>query len=127
MNREKYQEALNELKDLVHSELDGTKMISKYLVYCNTLQDLINQNKPLTLDECIKEWERLGYTGSIDKLRIHMYKQLFGVTTTLNIIHIFRSEDRRYDFNMDGYFTKEESILLTKTLKALEVHNDKEI
>ena len=44
-----------------------------------------------------------------------MYKQLFGVTTTLNIIHIFRSEDRRYDFNMDGYFYQRRKHLLTKT------------
>ena len=115
---DKYQETLDKIKIMGDKDLYN----ERHLEWASTLQEFIDQNKPLTLDECIKEWERLGYTGSIDKLRIHMYKQLFGVTTTLNIIHIFRSEDRRYDFNMDGYFTKEESILLTKTLKALEVN-----
>ena len=39
----KYQESLNELKDFVHSELDGTRMLDKYLGYVNTLQEAIDK------------------------------------------------------------------------------------
>ena len=44
MNR--YREALNELKDFVHSELDGTRMLEEYLGYINTLQQLVDKETP---------------------------------------------------------------------------------
>lgn len=45
----KCQEALKELKDFVHSELDGTKMLDGYLKHCDTLQELVDKEKPKKL------------------------------------------------------------------------------
>ncbi len=114
----KYQEALNELKDLVHSELDGTKMINKHLAYCNIFQDLIDQNKTLTLDECIQEWEEKGWKVDKDSYAIELWK--YNIYHLKETIIIFTS-DRHLTADFD--ITYELSNLLIKTLKALEVEN----
>ena len=44
MNKE--QQALDELRDLVHSELDGTRMLDEYLKHCDTLQKLVDKSTP---------------------------------------------------------------------------------
>lgn len=43
---QEYQEAVKELKYFVHSELDGTRMLDEYLKYCDTLQELVDKEKP---------------------------------------------------------------------------------
>ena len=48
MNKE--QQSLDELRGLVHSELDGTKMLDEYLEYCDTLQQLVNLHKKIKKD-----------------------------------------------------------------------------
>ena len=42
----KYQQALDELRALVHSELDGTRMLDEYLKHCDTLQKLVDKATP---------------------------------------------------------------------------------
>lgn len=111
----KYQEVLNELKDLVHSELDGTKMLNKYLVYCNTLQDFIDQNKPLTLDECIKEWKEKGWGWDEYKREIVIYEH-----KSMKQIFIDRKDNTWWS---EFYISFEFCHLLSKTLKALEREN----
>jgi predicted SprT family Zn-dependent metalloprotease len=44
MNKE--QQSLNELRDLVHSELDGTRMLDEYLKHCDILQKLVDKATP---------------------------------------------------------------------------------
>ena len=44
MNKE--QQALDELRALVHSELDGTRMLDEYLKHCDTLQELVDKAIP---------------------------------------------------------------------------------
>ena len=119
----KYQEALDELKDLVHSELDGTKMLNKHLVYCNTLQELINQNKPLTLDECIKEWEERGFVfNDYDELLIFdsvakdIAIEIFTNHRWIMVWDYDRNEIESLDFDL--------VFLLSKTIKALEEMKD---
>ena len=48
MNKE--QQALDELRDLVHSELDGTRMLDEYLKHCDTLQQLVDLHKKIKKD-----------------------------------------------------------------------------
>lgn len=47
---DEYQEALKELKEFVHSELDGTRMLDEYLKHCDTLQELIDKHKKVKED-----------------------------------------------------------------------------
>ena len=54
MNKE--QQSLDELRDLVHSELDGTRMLNEYLKHCDTLQELVDKATP-------KKPEYLNYGG----------------------------------------------------------------
>ena len=49
MNKE--QQALDELRDLVHSELDGTRMLDEYLKHCDTLQELVDKATPKKVDK----------------------------------------------------------------------------
>ena len=44
MNKE--QQSLDELRDLVHSELDGTRMLDEYLKHCDILQKLVDKATP---------------------------------------------------------------------------------
>ena len=129
----KCQEALNELKDLVHSELDGTKMLNKHLVYCNTLQDLIDQNKPLTLAECIKEWKDRGFEIIEQENYIIFRHHKTYKTIEIYLVNLSYKTYEWYDekrpiadkLNIDEAqsITYDIHNLITKTLKALEVEN----
>lgn len=54
---ERYQEALDKLKNLGDKDLYN----ERYVEWANILQEFVDQHKPLTLEECIKEWEDDGY------------------------------------------------------------------
>ncbi len=43
----KYQEALNELKEVIHDEFDGTKLLNSYLEKIKTLQELVDKHSKL--------------------------------------------------------------------------------
>lgn len=45
----KYQEAIKELTDFVHSELDGTRMLNVYIGYIETLTELVDKETPKKL------------------------------------------------------------------------------
>ena len=114
----KYQEALEYfIKWLNPIEEDFNQEI--YRKHRNNLQDLINQNKPLTLDECIKEWKEKGWKVDKYSYAIELWK--YNIYHLKETIIIFTS-DRHLTADFD--ITYEISNLLTKTLKALEVEID---
>ena len=43
MKMNKYQEAIKELTEFIHSELDGTRMLDKYIGYIETLKELVDK------------------------------------------------------------------------------------
>ena len=53
----KEQQALDELRDLIHSELDGTRMLDEYLKHCDTLQELVDKATP---KKVVPQWHK-GY------------------------------------------------------------------
>ncbi len=57
--KDKYQEAVKELKSFVHSELDGTRMLDEYLKYCDIIQELVDKEIPI---EEIKEFVGKAYS-----------------------------------------------------------------
>ena len=105
-------------------ELGGDMKWPLVIDSMNIFKELIEQNKPLTLKECIQKWEELGWTWSDDyKYRIKI--------TKLN------QEEQMYD---NLYIRRNKSViesdfqipfdlipLIYKTIRALEVDNDKEI
>ena len=125
MNKE--QQSLDELKDLVHSELDGTRMLDEYLKHCDTLQKLVNQQSNPTLSECIKEWEDNGcfITESNKELIIESCEDFRDLDITIckaNLIY----ETSNYYRNKPACISPDLHHLLSKTLKALEVENELE-
>lgn len=72
-------------------------------------------NPPLS--DCIKEWEARGWKVTISKREIEIRD-----TKTLTYISIDK-KDKAYWCS--AYLPFEEHYLLSKTLKALEVENDK--
>ena len=121
----KCQEAVKELKDFVHSELDGTRMLDRYLKHCDTLQELVDQNKEYTLEECKKMWEDLGYEWRIPKKYPHMIWLVDDDEEEKWILTIkINTQSKKYwkirgDSSFEA-FTFEEHDLITKTIKALE-------
>lgn len=49
-NFQAYQEAIKELTEFIHSELDGTRMLDKYIGYIETLKELVDK-KTLEVDD----------------------------------------------------------------------------
>lgn len=118
----KSQQALNELRVLVHSELDGTRMLDEYLKHCDILQKLVDKQSNPTLSECIKEWEDRDFEvvdNSINYLYVRNYNK--------NIKVLFRKFELSY--KVEDFYDDEDSLvvsyelhnLIHKTLKALEV------
>lgn len=116
----KYQEALNELKELVHSELDGTRMLDKHLEDICTLQELVDKTIPPTLEEVKKEWEELGYTWvNIDLHLVRLISEdldtIIRIDNKTKCYAISDYNNMEYQFITDG-----EHNLLTKTFRALK-------
>lgn len=120
----KYQEALDGLKDTKCDEINNCKICS-LVSYCGhyqcvkTLQELIDQQKQLTLEECIKEWEELGYkvlVSNDDSLILR--NRNIGVEIYIEKLN---KNYGKYDIGSCVYenFTFQEHQLLTKTFKML--------
>lgn len=122
--KNKYQEALKELKEFIHSELDGTRMLDEYLKHCDTLQELVDKNKVYTLEEVKKMWEELGYEIYQGKNYISMKnKKKKEITIKIKDKYYFKRDDD----NFPDDITFQEHQLLTKTIKALEVEDERQI
>lgn len=89
-----------------------------YRKHRNNLQDLIDQNKPLTLDECIKEWEERGWS-----CRKNEYYNWFLFTKGYDEICF---DYKRINYECENTFKIDLELhnLIGKTLKALEVTNN---
>lgn len=91
---------------------------------CVLLQELIDQTKTPTLEECIKEWEELGY-------RFYIKKPTTKWETLISIFYEDDSNDGIFIYNNKTYirdtysFTMQEHQLLTKTFKALGWFDEK--
>lgn len=116
----KYQESLDELRSLVHSELDGTRMLNEHLEYCDTLQELINQQSNPTLSECIKEWESRGWTWN-KKYTFFVLKKFNQEQHYYDNLYIYRDEKK---IQSDFTITFDLIPLIHKTLKAMEEMKD---
>ena len=112
----KYQEALDELEQFVHSEYDGTgKLLEDNLKYINALQELVDQTKTPTEEEIKKEWEELDFEFCYHPNQ-HNILNIFKDGSV--IIHLWK--DRTYDFDsVDGCLSIKLHQLLTKTMKWL--------
>ena len=113
----KYQEALNKLKH--RGERFGQDLYDTAKDEIDILQDLIDQNKPLTLEECIQEWEERGWKYYYDD---YYNWHCFTNKRVKNIIKI-DDKDNRYWTSKMVFIDIELNELLSKTLKALEVEN----
>lgn len=93
--------------------------LSKFQQHCFDL--LEKEFKTPTFEECIKEWEDKGYIISkdlpIDKIGM--------INNGKNYIYITLKEGQ-IKCGVDGWISLEELNLLSKTLKALEVEDEKE-
>lgn len=114
--KNKYQEALDNVK-IAPSFMGGNTKYSTHLNSAtpflediSTLQELVDKEKPFTLEEVKKEWEELGYV--CEEGASHLTLRYKGSN---NIIHIW--EDHTY--RVDDWLTFQEHQLLTKTFKAL--------
>lgn len=110
MNKE--QQALDELRDLVHSELDGTKMLDEYLKHCDTLQKLVDKQSNPTLDECIKEWKDDGFKFE----KIFCYSL---INKKKGVEIFFDNESTGIWCHIKGGLTLKQLIRLIKIFKAL--------
>lgn len=119
----KYQEALNDIKCDAYNFIENNYDDAFKMVYnkqFKLLQELVDQNKPLTLEECIKEWEEKGYKYYKGKNHIHFrYLNECGSYDE----YIFLPTELYYVAN-NTKVTFEMFQLISKTLKALEVEND---
>ena len=117
----KYQEALTDIKCDSYNYIennyeDGFKQC--YKEQFAILQELIDQNKPLTLEQCIKEWEERGWKVEIGESTIQIHYMKFG---RLSAIHIYKEKKKVRLLYENLHY--EEFHLLSKTLKALEVRD----
>lgn len=116
---EEYQEALNELKTVIHDEFDGTKLLNSYLEKIETLQELIDKEKVPTLEECIKEWEALGWKVIENcSIRIKLKSSLSTIQIS-KIKKVYRKVIGKEENNIGNFLTLQEHQLITKTMKAL--------
>lgn len=125
----KYQEALEYfIKWLNPIEEDFNQEI--YRKHRNNLQGLINQSKPLTLDECIKKWEEKGFeTIERENYIIFRHHKTYK-TIEIYLVNLSYKTYEWYDekrpiadkLNIDEaqFITYDIHNLITKTLKALE-------
>ena len=118
---DKYQEALNKLKH--RGERFGQDLYDTAKDEIDTIQELIDQNKPLTLDECFKEWKERGFVfNDYDELLIFdsVAKDIaIEIYTNHRWIMVWdyeRNEIESLDFDL--------VFLLSKTIKALEEMKD---
>lgn len=124
----KYQEALDCLKDTKCDEINNCKLCS-LTSYCGhyqcvkTLQELVDTTKTPTLEEVKKEWEELGYTWEENEIYIHITKRDKLLCVTKNIC--LTKQDKEYccydedeDYSCLNINFKEHQ-LLTKTFRAL--------
>lgn len=134
MNKyQEYQEALDNL--IVIERANSFKKIGTfYHTNCDLLQELVDKEKPYTLEEVKKEWEELGYEWRIQKEYPHMIwlvnddeEEKWVLTIKIN------TQSKKFwkkwgDLSIEP-FTLQEHQLLTKTFRALgwdkENNNDK--
>lgn len=134
----KHKEAIKELTDFVHSELDGTKMLNEYIGYIETIKEFVdkayfncfpvyvnetypyhNQNIP-TLEQVKKEWENEGFEiVSFTKERIEIYKQWIERIKHCSHHTSAKICIKKDFFYITGQFSNKYTQLLTKTFKAL--------
>ena len=121
-----YQEAINELYKqrserykVHHKHKDWNKEIIEYdkVGYSlSILQELVDENKQLTFEECIKEWEERGWEWARTTTMIYIShlakKKSLGITSN-NIVKLIGLDLQELE-------------LLTKTLKALEIEYENE-
>lgn len=124
---DKYQEAINKIKHITENACncpdpftysETTEIINQ----CNTLQELVDQNKSLTLEECIKEWEKREWIQRENTKGLYFSKYNEEEISFAYIL--FDLEDKTFYAELD--IDLETSELLHKTLKALNI-KDKEV
>jgi hypothetical protein len=149
MNKEKYQEALNNVKrvyvesdhydeediNLLQELVDQQAILEEYNVTPEILREVLLtgqmfRNQP-TLDECIKEWEARGYELKIDKENKNLIilwniqkLALFEIDLKYKRIKCKYQIPSRISYEIDksfAYIDFDLIHLLSKTLKALEV------
>ena len=113
----KYQEALDNYSENVDYRDYSTKTVDIVNESYDTLQELVDQNKEYTLEECKKMWEENGYEW-VKKYHIHIKLPLAEDEVIYNEIAI-NPKTKAY-FKRYGLITYQEHNLITKTLKALE-------
>lgn len=117
---DKYQEALDKIKIMGDKDLYN----ERHVEWANILQEFIYQNKPLTFDECIKEWEEKGFEIiSHTKERFEVYKQWIEKINHCSHHTSAKVVIEKDFFYIVGQFSSEYTQLLIKTLKALEAED----
>lgn len=121
---DRYQEALNKIKIMGDKDLYN----EHHVEWANILQEFLDQNKPLTLDECYKKWEEKGW-------HIHQYYRNEITCSAIQISQYIPSrKDNGFQLEIHIQFKPlnvlcnfgmgiDEFNLLTKTIKALEKEN----
>jgi hypothetical protein len=115
------------LETIINDYMLTPTEINKIKKQYKTIQELINQQSNSTFKECIKEWEEKGYEvwhhNKENVIEFDKYDKSNGHLFFLGKIEI-DLDDKEYW--SDLCFNLEECQLLTKTLKALEVEDEKE-
>lgn len=116
----KYQEALDYVNKSVCTAMACLGINDKKTrEYLHTLQDLIDQSKPLTLDECIKEWEERGFEYENHKSYIIFIDKIdkisFAFLFDFKCYEIENHSEEPLVIEIDLHN------LIHKTLKALEI------
>lgn len=117
MNKE--QQALNTLREKGYTNhFQPIKLEQQYPNEFKTLQELVDQQSNPTLLECIKEWNEKGFDVDIYAVEIVITGSTVNLTIDLEDKTLF-TEGECNSFSYDVVH------LLSKTLKALEVVNDR--
>jgi hypothetical protein len=121
-----YEECGGEVPQNILDTLNEIKQVqcilNEYNVTAENIREILltgqmfrNQS---TLSECIKEWEDRGFIVNNNELYIFLHHEQYGISMFIN-----KKEIKYHVYH--GYISLELNELLNKTLKALEVEDDK--
>lgn len=111
-----YQKALETAYEMMNTTDFGSAKIGCEAL--KVLTELVEKEKILTLEECIKEWKALGYEFKYDQKLEHIFISSLLAHLEDKHIHIFLKDSISVMFSEYGQFTAQELELLTKTMKA---------
>jgi len=111
-------ESMNKFKELVAQQA----ILEEYNVTPENIREVLLtgqmfRNQP-TLDDCIKKWEEKEFIVENDEFYIFLNHRQHNLSMVIN------KKEIKYHIYF-GYISLELNELLTQTLKAIEVENDK--